>query len=83
MTKFEVTDAIVSAAAWAHQTAPTRIGHPFIPMRAAITAALNASGLLERIAELEAAIENALNPSVPTRDATLRLMNALNKEPTP
>lgn len=52
--KFEVTDAIVSAAVWAHQNAPTRIGHPFIPMRAAIEAALNASGLPEENARLRA-----------------------------
>ena len=93
MTKPTVTDAMVEAALikWHDQDIGSHNQSDF--MQAAITAAIEASGLVERIAELEAekyaqrvAIE-MLKEGI--SDAGLRLKfvprhpQALNKEPTP
>ena len=78
---FEINDAMVSAAVWAHQNAPTRVGHPFVPMRAAITAAIEASGLVDENARLrEALVQIAKRDWYPVPSEIAN--EALNKEPT-
>jgi hypothetical protein len=58
MTKFEVSDAMVEAAVKQYVALmPFKVDPPtYKAMRAAITAALEASGLLEEVAEAEAEI---------------------------
>jgi hypothetical protein len=110
MTKFEVTDAMLESAIAAWFAVVEGIdprtceGVPVPPenlhdaMRAAITAALEASGLVERIAELETALmglTDCLHVNVrmtgPTysivngtrfQNAVTKALEALNKEPT-
>jgi hypothetical protein len=64
MTKPTVTDAMLDAAEQAYDTIAA-IEHDAwcytAPTRAAITAAIKVSGLVERIAELEARIDHATN----------------------
>ena len=64
MTKPTVTDAMLNAAEQAYDTIAA-IEHDAwcytAPTRAAITAAIKVSGLVERIAELEARIDHATN----------------------
>ena len=66
MTKFEVTDDVLDVAEIAYDNQSVlekdERHHCYSgPMRAAITAAIEASGLVERIAELEARIDHATN----------------------
>ena len=101
MTKFEVTDAMLDAAEQAYDTIAA-IEHDTwcytAPTRAAITAAIEASGLVERITELEKAGKNLTDachasisitgihytPVISTRfnRAVEAMVEALNKEPT-
>jgi hypothetical protein len=57
MTKPTVTDAMVMAAHLASRNAPWPYETPFDPLRAAIAAAIEASGILEENARLRADLD--------------------------
>jgi hypothetical protein len=103
MSKFEISDAMVEAAIAAKALywfkPPAQNISEGEAMRAAISAAFEASGLVERIAELEKAGKNLTDachasiritgihytPVISTRfnRAVEAMVEALNKEPTP
>jgi hypothetical protein len=92
MTKFEVTDAMVEAAQSGIRKADWPWHTPSAPMRAAITAAIEASGVLEENARLRKIVQDFMDCVVFDQhletDTFLAsqfraVYRKLNKEPTP